>query len=380
MNAALLLLPLLTQDAAVQADRLAPLHEYLSQRIEDGAFMSVVAAVEIDGERAFTHSEGEVEPDAIFRIFSMTKPITAVVALTLVDEGKLDLDAPLGEYLPEFAEPEVLEGDERVPAERPITVRDLFRHTSGLTYGLFGDSPVDRMVSEADLYSGNLTRFAELLSALPLKHQPGTRFEYSLSCDVLGRVIEVVSGKSLPDVFQARIFDPLGMVDTGFSIPEDDVDRIPTLYGRTGEGLVEQEDTRLPPPHMEPPLYLGGAGLYSTADDYLRFCQMLLQDGALGEVRVLKEETVEEMFQDQLGERPGALMLAGSGFGLGLAVIRRTPRGAGPGKSTGWWGGIAGTGFWIDRERDVAGVFMIQSWMELGHRGQFQSAVYRALK
>ena len=380
MNVALLLLPLLGQDAAVQADRLAPLHEYLSQRIEDGAFVSVVAAVDVDGERAFTHSEGGVEPDAIFRIFSMTKPVTAVGALILADEGKLDLDAPLGEILPDFAQPQVLEGDERVPAERPITVRDLFRHTSGLTYGLFGNSAVDRMVNEADLYSGNLTRFTERLGALPLKHQPGTRFEYSLSCDVLGRVIEVVSDQSLPEFLQARVFEPLGMVDTGFSVPEEDVDRVPTLYARTGEGLVEQGDTGLPPPHVEPPLYLGGAGLYSTTDDYMRFCRMLLQDGALGDVRILEAETVEEMFADQLGERPGALMLAGSGFGLGLAVTRRTPRGAGPGKGTGWWGGIAGTGFWIDRERDVAGVFMIQSWMELGHRGQFQAAVYRALK
>ena len=385
MNLSLLLLPLLVQDApsAPQAeaalDRFEAVREHIGGRMEDGAYVSVVAAVEVDGERAFTHADGGIEQDAVFRIFSMTKPITAVAALMLVDEGKLDLDAPLGEYLPEFAEAEVLVDGERVPAEQPILVRDLFRHTSGLTYGFFGNSDVDQLVNGADLYSGDLARFSRLLGALPLKHQPGTRFEYSLSSDVLGRVVEVVSEETLSDYFEAHIFAPLAMDDTGFWVPADQLDRIPPTYSRTREGLVQQDDSGMPSADTVPPLFLGGAGLYSTAGDYLRFCQMLLQGGALGEVRLLKEETVEAMFTDQLGDRTGSIMLYGGGFGLGLAVTKRTPRGAGPAAGTGWWGGAAGTGFWIDRERNITGVFMIQNWMEMGHQTQFQSAVYKAL-
>ncbi len=379
MNLALLLLPLLAQDAQPTVDRFDPVREHLAERIEGGAYRSVVAAVEVDGKRVFTHSGGGLEEDAIFRIFSMTKPITAVAAMMLVDAQELDLDAPLGEYLPEFTEMSVLEDGEEVAAEQPILVRDLFRHTSGLTYGFFGSSEADQRVNEADLYSGSLDRLSKILGSLPLKHQPGTRFEYSLSSDVLGRVVEVVSKQSLSEFFEERIFAPLGMDDTSFWLKKEELKRLPPTYARTRSGLVEQEDTGMGPPDQEPPLFLGGAGLYSTTSDYMRFCQMLLQGGALGEARLLKEETVDAMFTDQLGDRPGSLMLYGGGFGLGLAVTKRAPRGPGPAPGTGWWGGAAGTGFWIDREQSVAGVFMIQNWMEMGHQTQFQSAVYKAL-
>lgn len=379
MNLALLLLPLLAQDAQPAVDRFDPVREHLTERIEDGAYVSVVAALEVAGERVFTHAGGGIEEDAIFRIFSMTKPITAVAAMMLVDAGKLDLDAPLGEYLPEFAEMSVLEDGEEVPAEKAILVRDLFCHTSGLTYGFFGNSAADRRVNGADLYSGDLARLSQTLGSLPLKHQPGTRFEYSLSTDVLGRVVEVVSKQSLSEYFEEHIFAPLGMDDTGFWISKDDLERLPPTYVRTREGLVEQEDANAAPPDAEPALFLGGAGLYSTASDYMRFCQMLLQGGALGEARLLEEDTVDSMFTDQLDGRPGSLMLYGSGFGLGLAVTKRTPRGPGAAAGTGWWGGAAGTGFWIDREQNIAGVFMIQNWMEMGHQTQFQGAAYDAL-
>ena len=382
MHAGLLLLPLLpllVQDAP--ADRFAPVREHLATAVEDGAYRQVVAAVEVDGERVFTHAGGGLADDAIFRIFSMTKPVTAVGALILVDEGRLGLDTPLGDVLPEFAEMTVLTDGEEVPAERPILLRDLFRHTSGLTYGLFGDTPVDRLVNAADLYAGDLGRFSERLAALPLKHQPGARFEYSLSSDVLGRVVEVVSEQRLDAYLEARIFGPLGMDDTGFHIEAEDLERLPPVYGRTAEGLVEQNPLDIPPPTQEPPLHLGGAGLYSTTDDYLLFCRMLLGEGALGEVRILEEATVDAMLTDQLdGLRGGGLMLRGSGFGLGLAITRRAPRGSDWSKGSGWWGVAAGTGFWIDPEREVVGVFMIQNWMEVGHVTSFRSQVYRALE
>lgn len=378
MYAGLLLLPLLLQDAP--ADRFQPVREHLSDAVENGAYRNVVAAVEVNGERVFTHTEGEFEEDALFRIFSMTKPVTAVGALILIEEGHLELETPLGEVLPEFAEMTVLVDGEEVPAERPIRMLDLFRHTSGLTYGLFSDSPVDRLVNATDLYTGDLARFSEQLAALPLKHQPGTRFEYSLSSDVLGRVIEVVSEQRLDAFLEARIFGPLGMEDTGFHVEEEDMERLPPIHGRTAEGLVEQNPHDLPPPNMEPPLHLGGAGLFSTTEDYLRFCRMLLGGGALGEVRILKEATVDAMLSDQLGDlRGGGLMLQGSAFGLGLAVTRRSPRSSNWSKGSAWWGGAAGTGFWVDREQGVIGVFMIQNWMELGHVSRFRSEIYRAL-
>ncbi|MDA1263923.1 MAG: serine hydrolase [Planctomycetota bacterium] len=384
---ALLLLPLLAPlTAAPTEDRFEDVRSALAQDVEKGVYRSVVVAVDRGGERLLTHTEGDIAEDAIFRIFSMTKPITAVAALILVDEGKLDLDAPLAEYLPEFAQMQVAvsvkdeETKQRtmqtVDAERAISVRDLFRHTSGLTYGFFGTGHVDQLVQQADLYSGDLEHFSKTLAALPLKHQPGVQFEYSLSCDILGRVVEVVGGKPLDEFFEARIFGPLGMRDTGFSVAKEKLHRIPPLYARQAGELVEQTGGGMPPPQEQPKLFLGGAGLYSSAADYLRFCDMLAHDGELSGTRILKKETVADMFTDHLEQRGGSLLLLGSKFGLGLALVNND---AGPPKGTGWWGGAAGTGFWIDREDKISGVFMIQNMMELRHWHRFQTGVYRAL-
>lgn len=390
MNSLLLLLPLLgVQDHAATQDRFASVRDSLAQKIESGAYLEVVAAVEVKGQRVFEQAAGGLDSDAIFRIFSMTKPVTAVAAMTLVEEGKLDLDSPVSRYLPAFADQVVLtsvtdtesgevEMDE-VAVENPMTVRDLLRHTSGLTYGFFGNSAVDKLVNEADLYSGDLERFADRLGALPLKHQPGTRFEYSLSSDVLGRVVEVASGKPLDVVFSERIFEPLGMVDTGFQIDAEDLPRVATTYTRGRGGLVASDSSGAPPPTAPATLFLGGAGLFSTTDDYLRFCNMLLAGGQAGDQRILSQASVDQMLRDHLGERPKGLILIGSGFGLGLAIVKNTPRGHGPSAGTAWWGGAAGTGFWIDTERQITGVFMIQNMMELTHWHAFQGAIYAAL-
>ncbi len=385
----LLLLPLLAfQDPAVTSDRFTPLRTSLAEQVESGAFRGAVVALDVKGERVLEHGV-ELETDTVFRIFSMTKPITAVAALILVEEDELDLDAPVGEYLPAFRDQKVAvhvrdpESGERrlqqVPVEQPMTVRDLMRHTSGLTYGAFGVSAVDKMVNEANLYDRDLAELARKLGALPLKHQPGTCFEYSLSSDVLGRVVEVVSGQTLDVFFDERIFAPLGMDDTGFHVDEEALDRVAPVHGRSSGELVERKGAGLPPPRDKPAVLLGGAGLYSTADDYLLFCRMLLGGGALAGKRILEAETVAEMMTDQLGERPGSVLLRGSGFGLGLAVVRQEPRGPGPSAGTCWWGGAAGTGFWIDPERELAGVFMIQNWMELSHWARFQREAYKAL-
>lgn len=380
MNSALLLLSLLSPPALhapaweTAATDFEATDAYVEDAIEKGVVKDLVAMVDVKGERVYTTTQGLAEEDGIFRIFSMTKPITTVAALILVDRGKIDLDTPVAEYLPEFKDATVWEKGKEVEAKRPMTVRDLMRHTSGLTYGFFGTSHVDGLINQAGLYEGDLDQFSKRLAKVPLKHHPGTRFEYSLSSDVLGRVVEVVSEKSLSDFFDEEIFKPLGMKDTGFFVPEDDIERVLPSYGRTREGLVERDDAGMPGPTVDSGLYLGGAGLYGTAADYLAFCQMLLADGAHGDKRLLKKETVDEMFQDQLGELPGDMVLGGGGFGLGLGIKSR-----GAAKGTHWWGGAAGTGFWIDRERKIAGVFMIQNWMEIAHWNNFQTAVYEDL-
>lgn len=369
---------------------LDPARKHVLEAIDEGRYRGAVALVERAGERELTLAAGEGQPgrpmetDAIFRIYSMTKPITAVAALLLVDEERLALDAPVSRYLPELEDLEVLvkgRDTKRVACARPMTVRDLLTHTSGLTYGFFGRSEADRLMLRANVLGRGVTgeTMIERLATVPLKHQPGTRFEYGVSSDVLGRVVEVVSEEPLDEFFEKRIFGPLGMVDTGFTVPEAKRDRVAACHIRGLRGLRRASRREALDPKERPTFLSGGGGLFSTADDYLRFCNMLLGDGALGDVRILKEATARAMMSDQLEGKP-APMLAHSGgaFGYGLAVHDVTRR-RGPKKGTVWWGGIAGTGFWVDRDSRAVGVFMIQNMNENQHSHAFRSAVYRSI-
>lgn len=377
-------------------DALAPARAHVEQAIEKGRYRGAVALVEQGGEPTLTLAAGEraegaaMDLDTIFRIYSMTKPVTAVAALMLVDEGELDLDAPVARYLPALEDLEVSvrkKDDEgrwtqgRAPCAQPMKVRDLLTHTSGLTYGFFGRSEADRLLLRANVLGPGVTTatMVERLAGVPLKHQPGTRFEYSVSSDVLGRVVEVVSGKTLDVVFEERIFAPLGMVDTGFTVPEEKRGRVATCHVRGRGGLRPARAGETMDPSKDATLLSGGGGLYSTAPDYLRFCRMLLGEGALGEVRLLRAETAREMMSDQLNGRPAPMLaLSGGAFGHGLAV--HTPeRRRGPHSGTVWWGGLAGTGFWVDREADLIGVFMIQNMNEATHASAFRTAVYGAM-
>lgn len=384
--------PAESADAPLEGEDLAlePARKHVLEAIDKGRYRGAVALVERAGERELTLAAGEGQPgkpmetDAIFRIYSMTKPITAVAALLLVDEERLALDAPVSRYLPELEDLEVLvEGRDakRVACARPMTVRDLLTHTSGLTYGFFGRSEADSLMLRANVLGRGVTgeTMIERLATVPLKHQPGTRFEYGVSSDVLGRVIEVVSEKPLDEFFEERIFGPLGMVDTGFTVPEAKRDRVAACHVRGLRGLRRASRREALDPKETPTFLSGGGGLFSTADDYLRFCNMLLGDGALGDVRILKEATARAMMSDQLEGKP-APMLAHSGgaFGYGLAVHDVTRR-RGPKKGTVWWGGIAGTGFWVDRDSRAVGVFMIQNMNENQHSHAFRSAVYRSI-
>jgi CubicO group peptidase (beta-lactamase class C family) len=307
--------------------------------------------------------------DAIFRIASMTKTITSVAAMILAEEGKLQIAAPVADYLPELAEPTI--GVERVRARRTMTVQDLLRHTSGLTYGITGDSPVQKIWREAQLFTADQTN-AELvtkIARLPLMYEPGTTWEYSHSVDVLGRVVEVVSGQDLADFIDTRISRPLGLGDTGFA-----------ATGERAARIAEPQIGARPPMHYrvaDPGRRWaeGGGGAVSTAADFVRFCQMLLNGGELNGTRLLAPKTVALMTSDHLPpdcaygdtarERFGALAPVpemGYGFGLGFAVRTQPGRSPLPG-SVGeyFWGGVLGTYFWIDPAEDLIAVFLAQA-------------------
>jgi CubicO group peptidase (beta-lactamase class C family) len=328
-----------------------------------------------DGKVGFTRTLGDLgpdgpamSPDAIFRIYSMTKPIVSVAAMMLVEDGRMFLTDPLSKYIPSFAETMVGvengDGLDLVPLKRPITIQDLMRHTSGLTYGYTGTSKVQKLVAAARIGSQErtLAEHMEALAALPLMHQPGEVWEYGVSTDVLGRVVEVVAGGKLGDVLRARIFEPLGMDDTAFFIPPDKL-------AREAKPMSPQIYTNLgidPKPMTEPPRFeSGGGGLLSTIGDYARFLAMLSGGGALDGERILGARTIRFMASDHLGpnvDRSHALLAPGHGFGLGFGVRLQYGLATTPG-SVGdyFWGGWAGTTFKVSPQDSLFAIFLTQA-------------------
>lgn len=368
----------------------------LQREIERKRLPGAVAVIARRGKIAYCESLGARDPstgaamqeDSIFRIYSMTKPIVSVAIMTLCEEGRLLVSDPLEKFLPDFADMQVaVEHDGKVdlvPVNRPIMIQDLLRHTSGLTYEFLGSAAVQKMYSGARITRRDQTsaEHAATLAKLPLMHQPGTRWEYSRSTDVLGRVIEVISGGSLRAFIKARILDPLAMSDTDFFVAPEKHGRIvePFPIDPDTGAEVELLDVRTPPTFES-----GGGGLVSTAMDYARFCQTLLNGGRLGDVRLLGRKTIEWMTADHLGGIPGGyidLLGPGYGFGLGFAV-RLAPGIASVAGSAGhyYWGGIAGTTFWIDPKEDFFAVFMMQGPGQRAYfRPLFRNLVYAALE
>jgi CubicO group peptidase (beta-lactamase class C family) len=338
-------------------------------------------------------------PNAIFRIYSMTKPIVTVALMMLIEEGKLFLADPIGKFAPELADMKVgVEsngGLDLVPANRAITIHDLLRHTSGLTYAFTGNSAVQRRYGAADLFAGDpanakqfLTRdltnaeFVAELAKLPLIAQPGESWDYSHSTDVIGRVIEVVSRQSLGAFLRDRILQPLDMVDTAFYVPEDKADRLAEPFPADPDGgppvqLIEMRT----PPRFES----GGGGLFSTMDDYTRFLQMLYHGGTLGGTRFIGRKTLEWMTSDHLGPnvRIGtpSLLQPGHTFGLGFAVRREAGMAQTPGTpGEFFWGGVAGTYFWIAPKEELFALMMVQAPRQRDYFRQiFRTLVYAAL-
>jgi CubicO group peptidase (beta-lactamase class C family) len=347
-----------------------------------------------------------IDGSTIFRIASMTKPVTSVAVMVLHDDGKLRLEDPVAKYLPEFEDMKVLvpsadgKAFELVAAERAITVHNLLTHTSGLSYRFINPPQLGRLYVEAAVSDGlvetpgTIGDNVKRLARLPLLHQPGTAWDYSLSTDVLGRLVEVVSGRTLDAFFRERIFRPLKMDDTHFILPKSKRARLATLYTPGEDNVIHRAGTE---PVQAGPLvysatyplwddgtyYSGGAGLCSTIGDYARFLQMLLNRGELDGARVLKAETVDKMTRDQLGGltfQPGP---HGDGFGYGFGVVTERNRGsdaAGVGAYS--WGGFFYTYFWVDPRRELVGILMTQTYPN-GHlrlREDVKRLTYEALE
>ena len=352
----------------------------LKQDVANHILPGAVLVIVRHGKIAYEQAVGSRDPQAnapmtaddIFRIYSMSKPISVVAALTLLEAGKLQLDDPVSKYLPAFTTMQVgvpdagsPNGMRLVPADRPITVQDLMRHSSGLTYGFFGDTPVKRAYQAAHLEAGDpdLASFVDRLAKQPLGYQPGTTWDYSYAIDVLGRIVEVVSGQSLYDYEKAHVLDPLGMTDTGFGVPD------PARQDRIAEPFANDRnigvDVDFNDPRHPARMQSGGGGMVSTARDYARFMQAMLAGGTLDGQRVIGPATEKDMTSDQLGTvKPGPYYLPGPGYGFGLGVAVRTQDGVAPfpGDAGDWfWGGAGGTYMWADPARDMAVVFMMQS-------------------
>jgi CubicO group peptidase (beta-lactamase class C family) len=400
------------EEVGLASNRLAHIRTVMNRHVAEKQIPGAAGLIARRGKIAYQEAFGmaDVETgkpmrlDTIHRIYSMTKPITSVAVMMLYEEGKFQLNDPVGKYLPEFAKMQVAidEKDPQTgkptlktaPAKRPITVRDLLRHTAGLTYGFFSDTLVDQEYRKARILSDlNLAEFVTNLSKIPLLHEPGARWHYSVSVDVLGRLVEVLSGKTFDQFLQERIFAPLDMRDTGFYVPADKKDRFAKLYSPTKDGKIQpavicatrqecvEKFPNAVPSYLEPPtMPSGGGGLVSTAYDYLRFCQMLLNKGQYDGKRLLSRKTVQLMSSDNLGTIPG--MGPGAGFGLGFAVSK-APGEAGMMGSAGEynWGGAAGTRFWIDPQEELIGIFMIQILPHTGleYGSEFRVLAYQAI-
>lgn len=393
------------------ASGLEALEAAMKARVDKGTVKGIATLLVKDGEviqytaHGLAQEAGTVQmgEETIYRIYSMSKPVTGVALMTLYDEGKFSLDDPVTKFVPEFANLRVYQGQDAKgamilgPMDRAPTMREILSHTAGFAYGLSGETPVDDVYrSTRVLGSPNLDAYIKTLAGIPLLDQPGTRWNYSTVVDVQGYIVQKISGKPLGQYMRERIFEPLGMIDTGFYVPAEKYDRFADVFGPDPKGGPLQK--------LSAPGFLfkretiameaGGHGLVSTMADYARFCVMMANDGALGKVRILKPETARLMHTNVLGEnmrlfddRPDSFrpIMDGQGFGLDFAVVKETSA-AGYAVPAGsyYWGGAAGTWFWIDPENNVVFIGMIQLFGANGTdwdmRRESSQLVYQAME
>jgi CubicO group peptidase (beta-lactamase class C family) len=414
------------EEQGFSSERLERLTQLMNSKVGEGMMVGGMGMIARNGKIIYSQTYGEADreagkpmtEDAIFRIYSMTKPVTGVALMMLYEEGKFRLNDPIAMYIPEMANLQValstagtgivsdgtssravgesdesLVGQTRRPLRQP-TVRDLMTHTAGLTYGIFGNTEVDQMYRKSGLMNDmDGKELVTALGKLPLQYDPGSQWHYSVSVDVQGYLVEVLSGMKLSEFLQQRLFGPLDMKDTAFTVNPENRDRLTQLYKPkgikannffapiTGNDL-EVADAFMTVGYLEGVKFeSGGAGLVSTARDYMRFSQMMLNGGELHGVRILSPKTVDLMRTNHIGDLAGGFGRKGVGFGLDFAVIL-DPGEVGEVSSVGEynWGGAAGTRFWIDPQEQLIGLFMVQS---IPHRTRladdFKVMTYQAL-
>lgn len=386
----------------VSAERLGRVRALVQRYIDRGEIAGAVSMVARHGKVIHFEAQGvsdletkaPLRTDAIFQLASMTKPFTSLAVMMLHEEGRFLLDDPISKFLPEFKDMKVAVANapnERAagafrlePAARPITIRHLLTHTSGIVYGTSG--PVANVAKQANaLRKPNdvLADYTKRLAALPLNFNPGDRWEYGLSVNVLGRLVEVVSGQSLDEFFRRHIFEPLGMRDTFSYLPDDRIARFVSPYKPKDGGAGLEKRTELGPASRTRQLFTGGGGLAGTAEDYMRFCQMLIAGGQLDGTRLVSRKTIEAMTANQIGPLTLSDRLDRNyGFGLGFRVRREVGQSATLGSVGEYgWGGALGTQFWVDPAEKMVGILMIQLYPNdhLNLRHEFQNAVTQAI-
>ncbi|MEM7537035.1 MAG: serine hydrolase domain-containing protein [Chloroflexota bacterium] len=374
------------ESVGLSTERLNYIPERLNRYVDEEKLPGYMVLVARHGKPAYLYRYGlcdvranaPVQEDTIYRIYSMTKPITSVALLMLYERGLFQLNDPVSRFIPEFKDLAVYKsGDvnniETEPTQREVTIRDVMTHTAGFTYGFFGDHPVDQLYNQQRVMDrkGTLRDMVQKLAGIPLVFQPGTHWSYSLATDILGHLVEIVSGQPLDEYFEQHIFAPLGMVDTGFHVPANKVSRFAANYqfDENGYKLIDdpKESTYLP----KPTFFSGGGGLVSTIADYQQFCTMLLNKGEHNGARLLGRKTVELMTSNHL---PGGGDLTsmgqavfsetpydGIGFGLGVSVVLNPPASQILGSAGEYaWGGAASTAFWIDPVEEMNVIFLTQ--------------------
>ncbi|MEX2583647.1 MAG: serine hydrolase domain-containing protein [Gemmatimonadota bacterium] len=389
------------EQAGFSSEELARIRPAMQALVDSGRVAGVVAVIARNGNVVYEEAIGRFDserpealsPDHLFRIYSMTKPVTAAAILKLQEQGRLDIDDPVSNYIPAFADVKVFAGGPstnpqlRAPARAP-TVGDLLSHTAGLSYGVFGNTAVDSIYTRAGMLDPSMTlqQFADSVARLPLLYSPGDRWVYSVGLDVAGRVVEAASGMSFDEYLRRELFDPLGMRNTSFFIREGDEDRLMPIHNPGPDGRVVPAREVGPSFERSARFLSGGGGLISTPGDYIRFAQMLLNGGELDGVRILTPESVALMSRNHLPESIRATTLAGRNHGFGLAVaVQVDPPDGNTLSPTGtyWWAGLANTNFWIDPENELIGMIYTQqlpSGRDGGASSTFRRMVYEALE
>lgn len=405
----------MTHPSGLDPQRLERITTHLMRNyIEPGKIAGCQIAVRRRGHLAYAKSLGQMDlatgrplkDDTIFRIYSMTKPITSIALMNLYEQGHFQLDDPVSRFVPSWVNQVAYvsgegEGMKSEPLNRPVSMRDMLRHTGGLTYGggLPGvgiQHPVDHIYRALKVRSiggsDTMQSFMDKLSQVPMVYQPGERWMYSLSTDVCGALVEIISGKPFAQVLQEMIFDPLGMVDTSFDVPANKQSRFAANYQRGADKRLEVIDEPTKSPYLQPPgFYSGGGGLVGTVADYMRFCEMLRRGGELDGVRIIGPRTLAMMHMNHLpnGEDLTTSAIgafsetsnAGVGFGLGFASTMDQVKAGVMGGGDYYWGGAASTIFSVDPKEDMTMVFMTQLMPSntFNFRGQIKSILYGAI-